>query len=123
MTEMFGFVPEFIKTIPENLIDGEWEVFKRLQIEEHHIPPKFKELGGLMVSAVTKCKYCVYFHTAFAKLMGASDEEIQEAIHYAKATAGWSAYINGTQQDYKSFCKEIDNICDHVGKAMAAHAG
>ncbi|MFG3405457.1 carboxymuconolactone decarboxylase family protein [Streptomyces sp. NPDC048142] len=31
----------------------------------------------------TKCRYCTLFHTEAAKLFGATDEEIQEAVHYA----------------------------------------
>ena len=47
----------------------------------------------------TKCRYCTLFHTEAAKMFGATEEEIEEAVHYAKHTVGWSAYLNGTQQD------------------------
>lgn len=120
MTEMMGIVPTMFKSIPDNVIDDEWAVFKKVQIEAPHVPNKYKELAGLAVAAVSKCRYCAYFHTAFAKLFGASDDEIQEVLQYAKASAGWSAYINGSQADFDEFCKEIDSICSHVGKAMAA---
>jgi len=120
MKEMLGIVPSMFKSIPDNVIDNEWDVFKKVQIEAPHVPNKYKELAGLAISAVSKCRYCAYFHTAFAKLFGASDDEIQEVLHYAKASAGWSAYINGTQADFDEFCGEIDAICKHVGKAMAA---
>jgi hypothetical protein len=47
-------------------------------------------------------------------LFGATEEEIQEAVHYAKASLGWSAYINGMQEDYGQFAEELDQIVDYV---------
>ena len=120
MKEMLGIVPSFFKSIPDNVIGDEWASFKKVQVEEHHIPPKYKELLGVAVAGITHCKFCSYYHTEFAKLFGANDDEIQEAMHYGKAVAGWSAYINGMQTDYDQFTGEIDQICDHVRKAMAA---
>jgi alkylhydroperoxidase/carboxymuconolactone decarboxylase family protein YurZ len=49
-----------------------------------------------------------------AKLNGASDAEIEDAIHFAKSSAGWSAYINGLQLDYDQFKKEVLAACEHV---------
>ncbi|HES57911.1 MAG TPA: carboxymuconolactone decarboxylase family protein [Firmicutes bacterium] len=123
MKEMLGVVPSMFKSIPDNVIADEWEVFKKVQVEEHHIPPKYKELMGVAISGITKCRYCSYYHTQFARLFGATEEEIQEAMHYGKQTAAWSAYINGMQLDYDQFCKEIDQVCGHVGKALAGQAG
>ncbi len=92
----------------------EWGLFKKVQLEGASLDGKQRELIGLGISAVTKCRYCVYFHSVIAKLNGATDEEIQETIHYAKATAGWSAYINGMALDYNEFTKEMDAICAHI---------
>ena len=69
---------------------------------------------GLAISAVTKCRYCSFFHTELAKLHGATEAEIEEAVHFAKTTAGWSTYINGLQLDYETFRKEVLKACDHV---------
>jgi alkylhydroperoxidase/carboxymuconolactone decarboxylase family protein YurZ len=49
-----------------------------------------------------------------AKLNGATEAEIEDALHYAKSTGGWSTYINGLQLDYNEFTKEIDQICEHI---------
>ena len=75
---------------------------------------------GLAVAAVTRCKYCAYYHTVAAKLFGATDEEIEEAMHYTKQVIGWSTYINGMQMDYDQFKTEMDRIAEHVKSAMAA---
>ncbi|MFF1338505.1 hypothetical protein ACFVYT_11420 [Streptomyces sp. NPDC058290] len=48
------------------------------------------------------------------QLFGATDEEIQEAVHYAKASLGWSAYINGMQEDYDQFASELEQVVEYV---------
>jgi len=67
--------------------------------------------------AVTKCRYCVLFHTESAKLFGATDEEVEEAVHYTKLVAGWSTYINGLQVDYDEFKAQVDRVVEHVKSA------
>ncbi|MEZ0067268.1 hypothetical protein ABIA32_003281 [Streptacidiphilus sp. MAP12-20] len=69
--------------------------------------------------AETKCHYCSLFHTEAAKLFGATDEEIQEAVHYAKASLGWSAYINGMQEDYDQFKAELQQVGDYIRSKAA----
>lgn len=117
--QSFGFVPSFFKLLPDEYLGSEWDLQKRITLEETHIPNKYKELMGLAVAAVTRCKYCTYYHTVAAKLFGAMDEEIEEAMHYTKQVIGWSSYINGMQMDYDNFKKEMDRIADYVRSAMA----
>ncbi|WP_101309952.1 carboxymuconolactone decarboxylase family protein [Labilibaculum manganireducens] len=119
--QMFGLVPTMFKSIPDSTLELEWELFKRLQLEEGAIGVKNRELIGLSIAAVTKCRYCAYFHTEMARLNGATDQEIEEAIHFAKASAGWSAYVNGMQLDFNDFKKEIDHACDHVRDLHLQH--
>ena len=114
MEQVLGLVPSMFKSIPDASLELEWGLFKKVQLEGLSLDGKQRELIGLGISAVTKCRYCVYFHSVIAKLNGATDEEIQETIHYAKATAGWSAYINGMALDYNEFTKEMDAICAHI---------
>ncbi|MDQ2179935.1 carboxymuconolactone decarboxylase family protein [Marinifilum sp. D714] len=112
--QTFGLVPTMFKLIPDNTLELEWNLFKKLQLEDGAIETKNRELIGLSIAAVTKCKYCAYFHTEMARLFGATDEEIEEAVHFAKATSGWSTYVNGMQIDYDEFTNEIDAACEHV---------
>jgi AhpD family alkylhydroperoxidase len=116
---MFGLVPSMFKSVPEATITYEWELFKRVHLEEGAVPNKYRELIGIAISAITKCRYCAYFHTALAKLNGATDEEIEDALHFTKSSAGWSDYINGLQLDYDEFVKETDLVVEHVTSAMA----
>ncbi|TAJ14549.1 carboxymuconolactone decarboxylase family protein [Marinilabiliaceae bacterium JC017] len=117
---MFGLVPTFMTKVPDNTLELEWNLFKKVVVEETAIPNKYKELIGLGISAVSKCQYCLFFHTQLAILFGATPEEIEEAVHYAKNTAGWSAYINGLQIDMEQFKQEISNMCAFVNEAHAA---
>lgn len=122
ITEELGLVPGFLKSIPEQYLDFEWQLFKSLELGETHIPNKYKELMGIAIHSETKCRYCTLFHTETARLFGATEEEIQEAAHYAKMSLGWSAYLNGMQQDYDDFAKELKQIGEHVKSKLAAHA-
>ena len=112
--EMFGLVPSMFKSIPDSSLELEWKLFKTVQLEEGPIPNKYRELIGVALSAITKCRYCAYFHTEIAKLNGATDAEIEDAVHYAKSTAGWSTYVNGLQMDFETFKDEVDRACEHV---------
>ena len=114
MEQLFGIVPSMFKTIPDSSLELEWKLFKRVQFEEGPIPNKYRELIGVAISAVSKCRYCSYYHTELAKLNGASEAEIEDAIHYAKSSAGWSTYINGLQLDFDKFKAEINAACEHV---------
>ncbi len=117
--QTLGIVPSFFKLVPDRSLEIEWKLFKTLQLEESPIPNKYKELIGVVISAVTKCKYCSFFHTEVAKLFGASDAEIEDAVHYAKSSAGWSAYLNGMQVDFNSFKKELLESTSYIKKMQA----
>jgi AhpD family alkylhydroperoxidase len=122
--ETLGLVPTFFQSVPDYLIETEWQSFKNLQLSDQTaIPNKYKELIGLAVSGATRCRYCAYFHTEAAKLFGATDEEVTEASLVAKNTMAWSTYLNAMQFDYDEFVDEFDRIVDHVRAQMADPAG
>jgi AhpD family alkylhydroperoxidase len=110
ITATMGLVPSFFNSIPDDMIGAEWEIFKRMTFGETAIPNKYKELIGVAVHSVTQCRYCTLFHQEAAKLFGATDAEIQEAVHFAKYTVGWSVYLNGMRQDYDEFASELGEI-------------
>ena len=117
---MLGIVPTMFKIIPDNTLEEEWSLFKKLNLTEGVIPLKYQELMGIAISSVSKCQYCILFHTETARLFGATDEEIEAAVHYSKHTAGWSAYLNGMALDLNEFRNEVKQITTHVRKAMHA---
>lgn len=113
-----GSVPSFFTMFPEDALPGAWETMKSLQLSpETAIPPKYKELIGLAVAAQIPCDYCVHFHTAAAKLNGATEQEIREAVGMASLTRFWSTVANGSDQDQPSFRAEVDRMVEHIGGA------
>jgi AhpD family alkylhydroperoxidase len=120
--DTLGLVPGFFKSIPEPYLDHEWQLFKSLELGETLIPNKYKELMGVALHAETMCRYCTLFHTEAAKLFGATDAEVQEAVHFAKMSVGWSVYLNGMQTDYDEFTEEFTKIGAHLQNQKMAHA-
>jgi AhpD family alkylhydroperoxidase len=118
-----GFVPQFMLKFPEPLLPGAWEEMKTLQLNPSTaLPPKIKELIGLAVAAQVPCRYCVVAHTDFAKLGGATDAEVGEAVGMAAITRHWSTYLNGIQTDETRFRGEVAKIIANVKQAAANKA-
>jgi AhpD family alkylhydroperoxidase len=109
--QTLGSVPTFFKMFPEVGIAGAWTEFKSVQLNPNtKLNGKTKELLGLAVAAQIPCQYCIYFHTAAAKLNGASDEEIRETVAMAAITRHWSTVLNGMQVDPAVFRNETDAV-------------
>ena len=118
-----GFVPQFFTKFPEEMLPGVWEEMKTLQMNPNTaLPGRTKELIGLAVAAQIPCHYCIIGHTEFARLNGASDAEIGEAVGMAAITRHWSTFLNGIQTDDARFRGEIAKVIAHV-KAGQAPAG
>jgi AhpD family alkylhydroperoxidase len=116
-----GFTPQFLLDLPEVALPGAWEEMKTLQLNPGTaLPGKSKELIGLAVAAQVPCRYCILAHTEFAKLNGASDAEVGEAVAMAAITRHWSTFLNGIQMDEGKFRGEIAQIVANVKKAAAA---
>ncbi len=120
--QTLGSVPTFFKLFPESGIAGAWAEFKSVQLNPNtRLDGKTKELIGLAVSAQIPCHYCVYFHTAAAKLNGATEEEVREAVAMAAISRHWSTVLNGMQVDFAGFRQETDTVLRLAGeKATSA---
>jgi len=119
---LFGLVPTFFKSIPDNTLESEWNLMRSIVVEENKLPHKYKELIGIGIAAATKCQYCLFFHTQLAILFGATSDEIQEAVQYSKNSSGWSTYLNGMGVDLNQFKKEVTKMCNYVKESHAEHA-
>lgn len=109
--QTLGAVPSFFRLFPEVGVAGAWAEFKTVQLNPNtKLDGKTKELMGLAVAAQIPCQYCIYFHTAAAKLNGASDEEIREAVAMAAIVRHWSTVLNGMQVDLDGFRRETDSV-------------
>ncbi len=93
--QTFGSVPEFLRQFPKSAIVGAWNEMKGIETNpKGAISGKDRELIGLAVAAQIPCKYCVYFHTQAAKLNGATENEIREALVQSSITRHWSVVMS-----------------------------
>jgi AhpD family alkylhydroperoxidase len=120
MTKMFGTVPIMFKVLPSHMLVSAWEWFKASQSPESAIPAKYSELISLGVASQIPCDYCVYAHITQAKMHGATDAEIQQAVASAAHTRHWSTILNGTDVSFEKFKKEWDGILEHIKKQSEA---
>lgn len=115
-----GFVPQFFQRLPEGMLPGTWDEMKGLQLNPTTaLDGRTKELIGLAVAAQVPCRYCIIGHTEFAKLNGASETELGEAVAMAAITRHWSTFLNGIQTDEPRFRSEIAKIVANVKQAAA----
>ncbi len=119
MEEAFGTVPVMLKVYPDHLRVSAWEWFKATKNPDAAIPAKYSELISLGVASQIPCTYCVYAHTTMAKMLGATDEEIQGAVASAANTRHWSTVLNGAGVEFEEFKAEWDKILAHIKKQSA----
>jgi AhpD family alkylhydroperoxidase len=108
--QSFGFVPEFMKKMPPEVAAGAWLQIRDLEMGKTALPNKTKSLIGLAVSAQIPCRYCVFADTEFAKLDGATDREIAEAVSAAGIARSFGALIDGLQVDEAAFRRDYDRL-------------
>ena len=93
--EEFGSAPLIYKKLedmPEALISH--LLYKNAVGEGGCLPPKTVELISLAVGSALRCDHCTEYHMRAAKLMGASKEEILEAVLIAGMLANSSVLAN-----------------------------
>ncbi len=118
-----GYVPEFIAKFPAEARAGAWREFRDVQLNpKSALPGKTKELVGLAVASQIPCRFCIIAHTEFAKLNGATDREITEAIAMGALTRNLSTMVNGLQVDEPTFRKDIKRLVDGARAAAAKKA-
>ena len=77
---------------------------------------------GLAVASQIPCRFCVIAHTEFAKLNGATDTEIKEAIGMASLTRELSTLLNGMQVDEAQFRHDVDRLVKGAKAAAKKNA-
>ena len=116
----FGFVPSFALTTTPIGLRSWWTGMRDFQLSDKTaLNGKVKELIGLGVSSQIPCHYCVLFHTEAARLNGATENEIQEAIFMASLTRQGSTILNGALLDQNTFDKELRDIVAYLKKQAA----
>jgi AhpD family alkylhydroperoxidase len=112
----FGFVPGFMKGLPQDVLVHDWPLMKKYTLGESKIPSKYRELLGLAVAANIKCPYCQLFHKSVAQMYGATTEEFAEIAFLSSYTSRWSAMIHAQHYDYDTFAKETQQIGAYLNK-------
>jgi AhpD family alkylhydroperoxidase len=119
----FGFVPAFIKRFPAEGLPGAWLAMKNVEMNPAtKLSGKHKSLIALAVASQVPCKYCIIADTEFAKLEGASEREITEAVAMGALVRQWSTILNGVQADEAQYRKDIDRLVAGAKQAMKAQA-
>ena len=75
------------------------EAFKKFSdtvFADGALPRKAKQLIAVAVAHVTQCPYCIRGHTELALNMGATEEELMEAIWVAAEMRAGGAYAHST---------------------------
>lgn len=122
LEETFGFVPSFALTTTAAGLRLWWSAVRDFQLSpDTALDNKTKELIGLGVSSQIPCHYCILFHTEAARLNGATETEIQEAIFMASLTRQGSTILNGALLDPKTFDSELQDIVAYIEKQAGAH--
>jgi AhpD family alkylhydroperoxidase len=116
-----GFMPGFIKALPDDMVPGAWAELKSLQgAPNTALPCKLKEIIGIAVSAQLPSAPMVYGHTQIAKASGATSAEIADGVAVAAITRHWSTFMNGVQLDETKFRAELGKFIGDIKKAMAS---
>jgi AhpD family alkylhydroperoxidase len=109
--QSFGFVPDFVKRFPPEALPGAWLNMRDVEMNpESAIPSKIKSLIGLAVSSQIPCRYCVIADTEFAKLDGATDREIAEAVAMGGIARQYITLVEGLQVDEKAYKRDWERL-------------
>jgi len=111
-----GQVPDFFAPMPDDTLEREWAEWKHFQMEDTALTAREKHLIGLGVAAAIHCPYCAYFHRAAATLMGAAEEQLEEASRFAADTSKYSTYLHGLGTEIEAFKRQADEIGEHLAK-------
>jgi AhpD family alkylhydroperoxidase len=109
MQKMFGKIPIRMQNFPKSATAGGWALIKSTDLNKNTaLSAKVRELIGLAVSSQIPCKYCIYYHQKAARSLGASEEEIREAVHMASLVRHWSTVLYGNQTDFEAFKADVN---------------
>jgi AhpD family alkylhydroperoxidase len=115
----YGFVPVFLKALPDNALPGVWQEMKQFENADTALPGKIKGLIGLAVAAQIPSRSSIYAYTKCARSNGASEAETKEAVALSALTRTWSTYFNGAQLDEARFRAEGGKMLEHMGQVAA----
>jgi AhpD family alkylhydroperoxidase len=119
MKEVLGRAPALLDRVPDELLEADWQLLRLPFVDDSLIPGRGKALIGVAVAAAIRCSSTVRLHTELARVHGASDAEVAEAVHLAALVAGWSIRMHGFQLDAGDFEAEVTDIAGHITGRLA----
>jgi AhpD family alkylhydroperoxidase len=118
-----GFVPDFVKSIPDPLLAGVWKEVKEFQNSpQTALAAKDKDLIALAVASQAGSKASTYAYTRCARANGASAAEVGEAVAIAALVRRLSTFFHGIQLDEANFRAEIARLVATVTQAAGKQA-
>ena len=99
----------FSSVYPTSILKSSDDYFKAQMglYKEGVIPEKEAHLVGIATSAAIKCQYCIPYHIAELKRLGATDEEIKTAVLIAADIMKMSTLFYGNEFDLEDFKKML----------------
>lgn len=94
--------PTSILKSADNYFDSQMALFTNGVIEE-----KEAHLIALGTAAATKCNYCIPYHLAEARRLGATEDEIKTAVLIAADVLRMSTLFYGNEYDMEEFKKML----------------
>jgi AhpD family alkylhydroperoxidase len=112
--QTFGFVPEFLAKFPAAGLAGAWREMRDTEVATTALAGKYKSLVSLAVAAQIPCRYCVVVDTELAKLQGATDKEVGEAVAMSGLVRHWATMMTGFAVDEAQYKKDMERIAKGV---------
>ena len=120
MVKTVGFVPSFLKDVPDNMIPGLWQETKAMGFAKTALDAKTKDLIGLAIAAQMPSRLTAWSYSKCGKASGATDAQLHEAVALSAMARHWSTFFNGAQLDEARFRAGLDKLRENITKAMAS---
>jgi alkylhydroperoxidase/carboxymuconolactone decarboxylase family protein YurZ len=118
MKECAGTVLGALDRVPDELVDAEWRRLRHWLFDETLIPSRYKALLGVAVAASLRCPYSTRLQSELARVHGASEAELAEAVEHAALVAGWSTRLSGLEVSPADFAVEVERVIGHVATRL-----
>ena len=113
MEETLGAVPHGAREMPDEFLEEEWSLWKRLRISDTAIPQKEKAMISLGIAAANHDRVSCLMYTEIAKAHGATEEQLREVAYLAKAGAGMVPYACANLLTKEEGIETIHKISSH----------
>jgi AhpD family alkylhydroperoxidase len=120
--EAFGVELADIENYPDSMVAGAWAWMQDVEDGEGELDPKALQLIGLAVAAQIPCEYCTYYHRHAALSLGATEQEVAEAVAMAGYVRNWSTVLYGTGADVADYHAMVDTLFTAGSEAAPANA-